>query len=118
MAYAGQLGFKSPDAENLRLIAEEVLANVIAYAYEEAPGDMEIRCRPGPNGLLHIDIIDTGSPFNFSAPEPDLESQISDRPVGGLGIYLVRTLAERVSYRREGRNNILEITVSRTNQTS
>ena len=54
-------------------------------------------------------IADDGRPFDplTEAPEPDLESAIEDRPIGGLGVHLVRTMMDEVRYRREeGKNRL------------
>lgn len=115
--YAGSHGFAGPDLLNLRLIAEEVLANIIAHAYDEDRGDIEITCRPKdpPGCSLCIEFRDSGVPFAFDAPEPELSTDISERPVGGLGIYIVKSLASDVRYRRGDGENILTVTVRQTN---
>ncbi len=119
--YAGSHGFTSPDIHNLRLVAEEVLANIVSHAYGKDPGDIEILCRTGPgeshnesrvkscSGSLLIEFRDSGIPFKFEAPEPDLAADIDERPIGGLGIYIIKTLAEDVRYRRERGKNILTV---------
>ena len=61
------------------------------------------------NGRLSAEVEDDGRPFNpLTAPAPDLTSAVEDRPVGGLGIHLVRSLMEQVDYRREsGKNHLI-----------
>jgi anti-sigma regulatory factor (Ser/Thr protein kinase) len=55
---------------------------------------------------LNVTITDTGIPFNpFDAPPPDLSSNLAERPIGGLGIHLVRSLMNSVEYVREGGEN-------------
>ena len=98
----------------LELILEEVLVNIIHYAYPSGDGEIEIACGPAGEGALRIAVLDEGVPFNpLEKGEPDLNSPIEDRPVGGLGIYLVRHLANEVRYRHEGGKNILALTVRR-----
>ena len=59
---------------------------------------------------LHITITDTGIPFNLlNAPPPDLTSNLVDRPIGGLGIHLVRSLMNSVEYERKGGKNRLHL---------
>ncbi len=115
--FARSHGFAAPDVHKLRLVAEEVLANIVAYAYREKPGDVEMFCRmeaAGPDGTaLLMEFRDSGIPFRFEAPEPDFAANIDDRPIGGLGIYLVRALALDVSYRRENGQNILCVTIGK-----
>jgi serine/threonine-protein kinase RsbW len=59
---------------------------------------------------LHVEFRDAGRPFNpLVQPPPDLDGHILDRPVGGLGVHLIRELAESVNYVREGPHNILRV---------
>jgi anti-sigma regulatory factor (Ser/Thr protein kinase) len=59
---------------------------------------------------LNVTIADTGAPFNpLNAPPPDLTSNLVDRPIGGLGIHLVRSLMNSVEYEREGGENRLRL---------
>lgn len=72
--YARSQGFANPDIHNIRLIAEEVLANIISHAYGNYRGDVKISCRPGPghgSGRLIIEFRDSGVPFTSEPPEPD-----------------------------------------------
>ena len=63
-------------------------------------------------GRLLIEIADDGIPFNIlTRDEPDLDSGIEERSVGGLGIFFVRRLVQEIRYRREGGRNILTLTV-------
>jgi serine/threonine-protein kinase RsbW len=59
--------------------------------------------------LVSMEISDDGIPYDpLTAPPPDLESDLDDRPVGGLGVFLIRELMDSVSYRFEdGRNHLL-----------
>src|SRR5260370_18784029 len=59
-------------------------------------------------GRLTINFVDDGPPFDpLAHSEPDFEASSEQRPVGGLGIAIVRALAHRASYRREGHRNHL-----------
>ena len=56
-------------------------------------------------------ISDSGKPFNpLSAAEPNLDLPGSERPIGGLGIFLVKKLMDYVYYRRDKKKNLLRIT--------
>ena len=64
---------------------------------------------------LVIEILDTGEPFDIqSVPEPDLTLDVSERKVGGLGIYLIKKMVSRFHYRREGQSNILTLVIDKT----
>ena len=92
----------------LQLVLEEVVVNVISYAY---PGEknkdifVEVTCDAGH---MTITVIDTGIPFNpLGKKDPDLMLSAEERPIGGLGIYLVKQLMTKVHYTRLKGKNIL-----------
>ena len=60
---------------------------------------------------ITINISDAGKPFNplTEGPEPDITQGLDERPIGGLGVYLVRTLMDELHYRREGDRNHLTL---------
>lgn len=92
----------------LRLVAEESLTNVIEYAYGTGhEGDVEIALEVEVTEVRLV-LRDRGRPFNpLEHPPPDLDSPVEDRPVGGLGIHLMRTLTDEQRYSREGDENVL-----------
>jgi sigma-B regulation protein RsbU (phosphoserine phosphatase) len=100
-----------PDADvhALSLALDEVITNTISYGYDDQ-GAHQIRVRLTlAHGRLSAEVEDDGRPFDpLTAPQPDLTSAVEDRPVGGLGIHLVRSLMEQVDYRREsGKNHLI-----------
>jgi sigma-B regulation protein RsbU (phosphoserine phosphatase) len=98
-----------PDAHALSLAFDELITNTIAYGYDdEGPHEIRVRLMLN-NGRLSAEVEDDGRPFNpLTASPPDLTSAVEDRPVGGLGIHLVRSLMEEVDYRREsGKNHLI-----------
>ena len=96
---------------DVRLIAEEVASNAMDHgADERGPQHRIVVDIERSDAHLAIEFRDTGRPFDpLSVPAPDLEAGILDRPVGGLGVHLVRSLAESVSYAREEPYNILRV---------
>jgi len=94
---------------NLNLALEEILTNIISYGYDDRE-EHEIIVRLSlEQGELTAEVEDDGLPFNpLEAPEPDLNKPLEERPVGGLGIHLVRKLMDELAYQRqEGRNLLL-----------
>jgi len=92
------------------LAIEEFATNVIKYGYDDADEHViEVSlCLSG--GELELTMIDDGGAFNpLEAPEPKLNLPVEDRPVGGLGIHLVRKMADRMEYAREGSKNRLTL---------
>ena len=87
----------------INLVLEELSVNIINYAYDgDEAQKFDIRMVLEADTLT-IDIIDGGRAFNplSEAPEPDLTSDVEDRPIGGLGVYLVRKVMDDLHYRRE-----------------
>lgn len=108
---AKKQGFDNKKLNQLRLCCEEVLVNIINYAYQDKSGDIEIACRPKENNSLEIEIADWGFEFDpLKMQEPDINAPIEERKIGGLGVFLVRKLMDKVSYKREGGRNVLTIT--------
>lgn len=101
----------SPDAVmRITLSIEEVLVNILNYAYPECDGEVEICCRKENDKKLILEILDNGIPFDpLSLHKPDLTANLSERKVGGLGVFFMRKMAEDVRYRREGDANILTL---------
>lgn len=100
-------------AFNMNLAVDEFVSNCIKYGYADGrPGEIEVRLRR-EGDALEIIVSDDGGAFDpFSVPEPDLESPVEDRKVGGLGIHLVRRFADHVFYERADDRNIVAIRLS------
>lgn len=94
-------------AYELRLVCEEVFINIVSYAYPHRHGDVHVGC-DRMDGRLVIQLIDAGIPFNpLVSSEPDLSSDIEFRDIGGLGIFLVKNLMDKITYERVDDRNIL-----------
>ena len=90
----------------LNLALEEILTNIINYGYKD---NYEHKIKLAISleyDELTVKVEDDGQAFNpLGAPEPDIGKPLQDRPIGGLGIHLVRNLMDVLEYRRwEGRN--------------
>ncbi|NCC25534.1 MAG: ATP-binding protein [Deltaproteobacteria bacterium] len=95
------------------LIQEELLVNVVSYAYAGSDdGEVAVTCTGRASESLTIDIVDQGRPFNpLTQPGPDTEENINERPVGGLGILLSRRMADHIKYVREDDSNRVSVTI-------
>jgi anti-sigma regulatory factor (Ser/Thr protein kinase) len=113
--YASTEGFAQKRVREIELATEEALINIFHYAYpDDETGEVEVRCRMEDQSSLVIDILDTGQPFDIqSVPEPDLTLDVSERKIGGLGIYLIKKMVSEVRYRREGGSNILTLVIDK-----
>lgn len=105
-----------PDDEALRfkiqLSIEEVVDNVVHYAYEGGIGWLEVSTHLDSNSLiLTVELRDAGVPFNpLEQSEPDIMLSAENREIGGLGIFLCKKLMDSISYRYENGNNVLTMT--------
>jgi anti-sigma regulatory factor (Ser/Thr protein kinase) len=90
------------------LALEEHLTNIVRYGYGDG-GLHEIRLRFEIEGdLLKLEVVDDGKPFDpLQRPEVDTSVPLEKKPVGGLGIHLIRQFMDQVQYRREGDKNVL-----------
>ncbi len=103
-------GFDDGTAGKLELAVEEMLVNVVHYAYPESSGTVSIAAGGNDAGAFVIEISDRGIPFDpLAAPEADTSASIEDRAIGGLGIYFMRKVVHDVRYRREDGRNILTL---------
>ena len=103
-------GFLPQRVMEIELAVEEALANICLYAYPHSKGEVEVRCTQDETRHLVIELIDAGIPFDMLArPAPDFTVDAAQRPIGGLGIPLIRTLMDNVTYHREGARNILRL---------
>ena len=89
------------------LAVEEVYVNIAHYAYGTETGEatIVIEQRDGANEV-EISFADEGTPFDpLKKEDPDISLPASERPIGGLGIFMVKKIADDVSYEyRDGRN--------------
>jgi len=93
------------------LAIEELVTNCIKYGYDDANDHSIEIVFAVEEEALRMEVIDDGNPFNpLEAPSPDLSLAIEDRRIGGLGIHLLRELADEVSYERRDGTNRLRLT--------
>ena len=100
----------SPQARTqLRMAVEELYVNVTLYAYSDQDGWAEIRGSV-KDGAATFVLIDGGRPFNpLEKDDPDIMLPGEERGIGGLGIFMVKTMADEVEY--EYRDNCNRLTL-------
>ena len=105
---AVQVGLSPKAGADLHVALEEHLTNVINYGY--APGQsgrIALRFASSPDAL-RVEIEDDASPFNpLLAPPVDVHQPLEDRPIGGLGIHLIRQLTDELRYEFRSGHNVL-----------
>ena len=98
----------------VRLALEEIVTNIIKYAYQDsAAHQIAIDLRLSP-GRVVLRVSDDGREFDpLAAPAPDLDLPVEDKELGGVGIHLLKTMAERLEYARVGGKNVVSATIRR-----
>ncbi|HAR94354.1 MAG TPA: hypothetical protein DCR97_00075 [Deltaproteobacteria bacterium] len=81
------------------MAVDEACTNIVQYAYPEGKGFIRLACWLDHDDFV-ISIEDEGTPFNpCSVPSPELDTNLDDRKVGGLGIYFMRKFMDEISYK-------------------
>jgi len=112
--FAEQNDFSPEVIRRIKLSLEEALVNVMNYAYPESEGEVEVYYRKESDTKLILEILDNGISINpLSMPNPNFTAKLSERKVGGLGVFFIREMTENVRYRRQGDANILTLMYSK-----
>ncbi len=104
----------SPEiAYAINLSIDEILTNTIRYGYDDdEPHRIEIAVRRVVDSLVVV-IVDDGRPFDLSSPpQADVEASLDEREVGGLGLFLVHRMMDKVEYGRADGRNVVTLTKS------
>ncbi len=103
-------GFRDKDVYSVQLATDEAASNIIEHAYVGIPnGSIELTC-DFKNDRLTITLLDHGKSFDPSkVAQPDLGSDLSERKIGGLGIYLMHKLMDEVRYKVTASGNLLTL---------
>jgi len=96
---AREFGFNDEEVSKIALAVDEACTNVIKHAYKFDPTkSITVTIRRG-NGMFQVAIKDTGRQFNPSAIQPpDMKEYLSHYRRGGLGVYLMKSLMDKVEY--------------------
>jgi phosphoserine phosphatase RsbU/P len=106
----GRCGGSVVAQRRFALAFDELLSNVIRYAYP-TPARRMIECELARrNGSIVAVIADDGAPFNpLELEAPDTTLPLDERQIGGLGVHIVRTMFDEVRYERRGSRNVTTI---------
>lgn len=100
----------------VNLTLEELGLNALTHGREHGLDELSISIRSDTESIF-IEMLDNGAPFDplTDAPIPDPNAPLESRPVGGLGIYLIRNMVDEIHYRRGDDMNCLTL-ITRRNQ--
>ena len=95
---------------NLNLVLEEAVSNVILYAYpKEEQQEIVLTAKMSDKNLIFV-LTDAGKEFDpTQAPDADVTLSAEERQIGGLGIFLIRQIMNKVEYQRLDGKNVLTL---------
>jgi serine/threonine-protein kinase RsbW len=107
-------GFNEKEIYSIQLAADEAASNIIEHAYKGViDGLIELNCEMKEDKIV-ITMRDHGKPFDPNkVKQPNLKANLSERQIGGLGIYLMRRLMDDVAYKSSSSGNLLTMTKRR-----
>jgi sigma-B regulation protein RsbU (phosphoserine phosphatase) len=114
---ARDAGMDDSEISAVELAVDEACSNIVEHAYEDTKGgEIECTCNAENNSLTII-IRDHGKPFDPSnVPTPDLDADLEDRPIGGLGIFLIKSMMDEVRFEPLGESGNVLTMVKRINR--
>ncbi len=112
MAFLNEQGVDIRATHHVALVFEEVLSNLATHGdCRDIPAKIAVRVS---SDEVVGEIVDAGPPFDPRlAPKPSLEMATADRPIGGLGLHLVRALSSDLEYARRDDENFMRFAISR-----
>lgn len=105
-----EFGLSSELVFNLNLVLEEAVSNVILYAYPKEEHEIiTLTAKKNDNQLVFV-LTDSGKEFDpTQMPDADVTLSAEERPIGGLGIFLIRQIMNKVEYQRIDGQNVLTL---------
>ncbi len=109
-SFAAANGIAQDTVFKVNLSLDELLTNTITYGFGKGEAhEITVKLAVEDKTLV-IEIREDAIPFNpLDKPEPDISQNIDDRPIGGLGIHIVRKMMDEVAYHREAAYNVLKM---------
>ena len=103
----------------MNLVLEEMTLNVMTHGRDAGARELEVIVVCDADAVA-IEIVDDGPRFDplEDAPLPDPDAPLEDRPVGGLGVHLVRTMMDEITYRYQDGKNRLFMRTAKTTKTT
>jgi anti-sigma regulatory factor (Ser/Thr protein kinase) len=112
LSIAAELDMQERIRKQLMICCDEIFTNIASYAYTDGNGSVTVTVEfVSETKSLRIIFSDSGIAFNpLEISEPDTSSALSERKVGGLGMFMVKKMMDSVEYCRQDGKNILTLT--------
>ncbi len=103
-----ELGCSVKAQMQIDIAIEEIFVNIAHYAYPESEGEAVISVDSGEGSSVTITFEDEGIQYDpLKNEDPDITLSAEDRPIGGLGIFMVKKSMDEVSYEyKDGKNRL------------
>ena len=109
-AFARQVQLPKAAFQAADLALEEHLTNVFNYGFEDKKAHEILVRFEIEGGALLVEVFDDGGPFNpLERPEVDTTTPLEEKPIGGLGVHLMRKFMDELDYRREDGKNVFRM---------
>lgn len=110
-AFCAQNGFGEDVAHGINLSLDELLTNTISYGFEDGGRHLIDIALETEGDRITVTVRDDAVAFDPTvAEDPDIDADLDDRPIGGLGIHIVRAMMDEIGYARVGGRNQLTLT--------
>ena len=112
LSIAAELEMPERIRKQLMICCDEIFTNIASYAYPGGSGNVTVAVEfVAATQSLRIIFSDSGTAFNpLEISAPDTSSALSERKIGGLGMFLVKKMMDSVEYCRQDGKNILTLT--------
>ncbi|MDR2411994.1 MAG: ATP-binding protein [Holosporales bacterium] len=108
--FCAEENFSSRICHDLLLVLDELTANIIMHGFSTGVGDAIFVHLERQEGGVFVETKDNAPAFDpLKKRSPNLHASLEDRPIGGLGIHLIRQFAQYMTYRREEDKNIITL---------
>lgn len=109
-SYATKHGISSHEVEDIRLAVDEAYTNIIKHAYQNDPSQFVEIIMGSNENEFWVSLMDDGKSFDPTAyPEPDVRRKIKARERGGVGVFLMKKLMDRIEYYKHKNTNELRM---------
>ena len=112
LSIAAELDIQERIKKQLMISCDEIFTNIASYAYPDGNGSIAVAVEfVSPIQCLRIIFSDSGIAYNpLEISEPDIGSALSERKIGGLGMFMVKKMMDSIEYCRQDGKNILTLT--------
>lgn len=109
--FLNRVNAPTPFIMKMNVVMDEVFSNIAKYGFPEGePSKVRISVSINENDQFSLIFVDKGIPYDPLAKEdPDISLSAEERPIGGLGIYIIKKIMDEMLYQRDNDKNVLTL---------